>query len=70
LDDVNNQERDERMQEDIEQSNRIIDLGHQTQLLKDEVAFGSMGGSVAAGFGDDLSAEEWAYQQAKQQYRS
>jgi hypothetical protein len=69
LDDVNNQERDERMQKDIKQSNRIIDLEHQIQLLKDEMAYGAMEGSVA-GFGDDLNAEEQAYQQAKQQHSS
>jgi hypothetical protein len=53
LDDLNNQERDERMQEDIEQKHRIIGLGYQIQLLKDGMAYGAMEGSVA-GFGDDL----------------
>jgi hypothetical protein len=44
------------MQEDIEQSKRIIGLGYQIQLLKDEMAYGAMEGSVA-GSGGDLSAE-------------
>ena len=57
------------MQEDIEQKHRIIDLEYQIQLLKDEMAYGPMEGSVA-GFGDDLSAEERAYQQAEQQHSS
>ena len=65
LDDRNNQELDERLQ----QENRIIALGYQIELLKDEMAYGPMEGSVA-GFGDDMSAEEQAYQQAKQQHSS
>jgi hypothetical protein len=69
LDDLNNHERDERAQQDIEQKQRIIDLGHQIELLKVGLAHGPMGGSVA-GFGDNLSAEEQAYQQAKQQHSS
>jgi hypothetical protein len=40
LDDLNNQEREERMQEDIKQSNRIIGLEFEIQLLRDEVAYG------------------------------
>jgi hypothetical protein len=61
------QELEEGLQQDI----RIIDLEHQIQLLKDDLAYayGPMGGSVA-GFGDDLSAEEQSYQQAKQQHSS
>jgi hypothetical protein len=61
LNDQNNQEIDERLQQNI----RIIGLEYQIQLLKDEVAYGPVEGSVA-GFGDDLSAEEQPYQQAKQ----
>jgi hypothetical protein len=59
LDDLNNHERDERAQQDIEQKQRIIDLGHQIEILKVDLAHGPMGGSVA-GFGDNLSAEEQA----------
>jgi hypothetical protein len=44
-------------------------IEYQIQLLKDEMAYGPMEGSVA-GFGDDMSAEEQAYQQAKQQHSS
>jgi hypothetical protein len=69
LDDLNTQERDERLQQDIEQSNRIIDLEFENQLLKDQMAYGPMEGSVA-GFGGGLSAEKRAYQQAKQQHNS
>jgi hypothetical protein len=57
------------MQEDIEKKHRIIDLEYQIQLLKGEMAYGAMEGSVA-GFGDDRSAEERAYQQAEQQHSS
>ena len=63
LDDRNNQEIEERHQQGI----RIIDLGHQIELLKDDLAYGPMEGPVA-GFGDDLSAEEQSYQQAKQRH--
>ena len=69
LDDLNNHERDERAQQDIEQKHRIIDLEFEIQLLRDEMAMMAMEGSVA-GFGGDLSAEEQAYQQAKQQHSS
>jgi hypothetical protein len=48
----------------VQQDIRIIDLEHQIELLKDDLAYGSMGGSVAS-FGDGLSAEEQAYQQAQ-----
>jgi len=69
LDDLNNHERDERAQQDIEQKHRIIDLEFEIQLLRDEMAMMAMEGSVA-GFGGDLSPEEQAYQQAKQQHSS
>jgi hypothetical protein len=36
LDDLNNQERGEHVQQDIEQKHRIIDLEFQNQLLKDQ----------------------------------
>jgi hypothetical protein len=65
LDDRNNQVLDEHLQQD----KRIIDLGYQIELLKDEMAYGPMGGSVA-GFGDDLTAEDPPYQQATQRHSS
>ena len=65
MDDQNNHLIEERLQQD----NRIIDLEFEIQLLRDDLAYGPMEGSVA-GFGDDLSAEEQAYQQAKQQHSS
>jgi hypothetical protein len=65
LDDLNNHLIEERMQQD----KRIIDLEYQIQLLKTDLAYGMMEGSVA-GFGDDLSAEEQAYQQAQRQHSS
>jgi hypothetical protein len=70
LDDLNNHERDERAQQDIEQKHRITGLEFEIQLLRDEMAHGPMEGSPVAGFGDDLSAEEQAYQQAKWQHSS
>jgi hypothetical protein len=69
LDDQNNHLIEERLQ----QENRIIDLEYQIQLLKDDLAYWPMEGHVAvtqAGFGDDLSAEEQAYQQAQRQHSS
>ena len=65
IDDRYKQEIEEGLQQDI----RIIDLEHQIQLLKDDLAYGPIRGSVA-GFGDDLSAEEQFYQQAKQRHSS
>jgi hypothetical protein len=65
LDDQNNQLIEERLQ----QENRIIDLEYQIQLVKDDLAYGPMEGSVV-GAGDDLSAEEQAYQQAQRQHSS
>jgi hypothetical protein len=65
LDDRYKQEIGECLQQDI----RIIDLEHQIQLLKGDSAYGPMEGSVA-GIGDDLSAEEQSYQQAKQRHSS
>jgi hypothetical protein len=63
LDDRNNQEIEERLQQGI----HIIDLEHQIELLKDDLAYGPMECYVA-GFGDDLSAEEQSYQQANQRH--
>jgi hypothetical protein len=60
LDGLNNQERDERVQQDIEQKNRILGFELQNQLLMDELAYTAMGGHVV-GFGDELSAEEQAH---------
>jgi chromosome segregation ATPase len=65
LDDLNNHLLEERLQQD----KRIIDLEYQIQLVKDDLAYGPMEGSVA-GAGDDLSAEEQAYQQAQRQHSS
>jgi hypothetical protein len=62
LDARNNQEIEERLQQDI----RIIDLEHQVELLKDDLAYGPMEGSVWRA----SSAEEQAYQQAKRQHSS
>jgi hypothetical protein len=67
LDDQNNHLIEERLR--LQQDNRIIDLEYEIQLLKDDLAYGPMEGSVA-GFGDDLSAEEQAYQQAQRQHSS
>ena len=66
LDDQNNHLIEERLQ----QENRIIDLEYQIQLVKDDLAYGPMEGSPVAGAGDDLSAEEQAYQQAQRQHSS
>jgi hypothetical protein len=52
------------------QYGRILELVDENEKLKDEMAMMAMEGHVA-GFGDDdLSAEEQAYQQAKQQHSS
>ena len=72
LDDQNNHLIEERLQQEnriIGLENRIIDLESQIQLVKDDLAYGPMEGSVA-GAGDDLSAEEQAYQQAQRQHSS
>jgi hypothetical protein len=47
----------------------IAELEEENEKLKDQMAMMAMEGSVA-GFGGDLSAEEQAYQQAKQQHSS
>jgi hypothetical protein len=54
---MHHEKRDERAQQDIEQKQRIIDLAHQIELLKVDLAHGPMVGFVA-GFRDNLSAEE------------
>jgi hypothetical protein len=46
LDDLNNQERDERVQQDIKQKHRVIDLEFQNQLLKDQMAMMAMEGPL------------------------
>jgi hypothetical protein len=46
-----------------------LELEEENEKLKDEMAMMAMEGHVA-GFGGDLSAEEQAYQQAKQQHSS
>ena len=51
------------------QYGRILELEEENEELKDQKAVMAMEGPVA-GFGGDLSAEEQAYQQAKQQHSS
>ena len=49
------------------QYGRILELEEENEELKDQKAVMAMEGPVA-GFGGDLSAEEQAHQQAKQQH--
>jgi hypothetical protein len=48
---------------------QVAELEEENKNLKDEMAMMAMEGHVA-GFGGDLSAEEHAYQQAKQRHSS
>ena len=48
---------------------QVAELEEENEELKDQKAMMAMEGPVA-GFGGDLSAEEQAYQQAKQQHGS
>ena len=60
---------DEGLDENLQQHQQIAELEEENEKLKDQMAMMAMEGSVA-GFGGDLSAEEQAYQQAKQQHSS
>ena len=60
---------DKELDEALQQHKQVTELEEENEKLKDEMAMIAMEGHVA-GFGDDLSAEEQAYQQAKQQHRS
>ena len=57
------------LDENLQQHQQIAELEEENEKLKDQMAMMAMEGSVA-GFGGDLSAEEQAYQQAKQQHSS
>jgi hypothetical protein len=59
----------EGLQANMGQSGRILELEEENEELKDQKAMMAMEGPVA-GFGGDLSAEEQAHQQAKQQHCS
>ena len=61
--DLYNQGLDENMQ----QYQQIVELEFENEKLKDQMAMMAMEGPVA-GFGNELSAEESAYQQANQQH--
>jgi hypothetical protein len=60
---------DEELDENSQQHKQVTELEEENERLKDEMAMTAVEGHVA-GFGDDLSAEEQAYQQAKQQHSS
>ena len=60
---------DKELDENLQQHQQIAELEEENEKLKDQMAMMAMEGSVA-GFGGDLSAEEQAYQQAKQQHSS
>jgi hypothetical protein len=60
---------DDELDENLQQDQQIAELEEENEKLKDQMAMMAMEGSVA-GFGGDLSAEEQAYQQAKQQHSS
>ena len=60
---------DEELDENLQQDQQISELEEENEKLKDQMAVMAMEGHVA-GFGGDLSAEEQAYQQAKQQHSS
>ena len=60
---------DEELDENLQQDQQIAELEDENEKLKDQMAMMAMEGHVA-GFGGDLSAEEQAYQQAKQQHTS
>jgi hypothetical protein len=57
------------MDENMQQFQQIVELEFENEELKDQMAMMATEGHVA-GFGGDLSAEEQAYQQAKQQHSS
>ena len=60
---------DKELDENLQQHQQIAELEEENEKLKDQMAMMAMEGYVA-GFGGDLSAEEQAYQQAKQQHSS
>ena len=60
---------DEELDENLQQDQQVAELELENEKLKDQMAMMAMEGHVA-GFGGDLSAEEQAYQQAKQQHSS
>jgi hypothetical protein len=64
----------EGLDENMQQYQQIVELEFENEELKDQMAMMATEGPVAegpvAGFGGDLSAEEQAYQQAKQQHSS
>jgi hypothetical protein len=60
---------DEELDENLQQHQQIAELEEENEKLKDQMAMMAMEGHVA-GFGGDPSAEEQAYQQAKQQRSS
>jgi hypothetical protein len=60
---------DEKLDEDLQQHQQVVELEFENEELKDQMAVMATEGPVA-GFGGDLSAEEQAYQQAKQQHSS
>ena len=59
----------EGLDENMQQFQHIVELEFENEELKDQMAMMATEGPVA-GFGGDLSAEEQAYQQAKQQHSS
>jgi hypothetical protein len=59
----------EELQENRGQYGQVLELEEENEELKNQKAMMAMEGPVA-GFGGDLSAEEQAYQQAKQQHSS
>jgi hypothetical protein len=60
----------EGLQEDMQQYGQILELEEENEKLKDQMAMMAMEEGPVAGFGSELSAEETAYQQAKQQHSS
>jgi chromosome segregation ATPase len=60
---------DEKLDEDLQQRQRIVELEFENEVLKDQMAMMAIEGPVA-GAGDDLSAKEQAYQQAQRQHSS
>jgi hypothetical protein len=57
---------DEELDENLQQDQQIAGLEEENEKLKDQMAMMMAMEGHVAGFGGDLSAEERAYQQAKQ----
>jgi hypothetical protein len=57
------------LDENLQQDQQIAELEEENEKLKDQMAMMAMESHVAD-FGGDLSAEQQAYQQAKQQHSS